>query len=86
MNKSQENVVARTDDSQKGIVDNPIETINPFDNLATEDNDEADLIQEQVKSQTSHFNVKGAIKPSQQRLVYRNMTDLGILTLETQKG
>ena len=45
---SQEKVVARTKDAEKGTIDNPIEILNPFDNLATEENEEADLIQEQI--------------------------------------
>jgi hypothetical protein len=46
---SQEKVVARTEDAEKGTIDNPIEILNPFDNLATEENEEADLIQEPIK-------------------------------------
>lgn len=36
MNNSQEKVVGRKEGSQKGTVDNHIEILNPFDNLATE--------------------------------------------------
>ena len=43
---SQEKVVAMTGDAQKGTIDNPIEIPNPFDNLATQEHEEADLIQE----------------------------------------
>lgn len=46
---SREKVVARTEDAEKGTIDNPIEILNPFDNLATEENEEADLIQEPIK-------------------------------------
>jgi hypothetical protein len=35
-----------TGDAQKGTIDNPIEIPNPFDNLATQEHEEADLIQE----------------------------------------
>ena len=45
---NQEKVVARTEDAEKGTIDNPIEILNPFDNLATEENEEADLIQEPI--------------------------------------
>ena len=48
MNNSQEKVVARTGDAQKGTIDNPMEIPNPFDNLATEEHEEADLIQEPI--------------------------------------
>ena len=46
---SREKVVARAEDAQKGTIDNPIEILNPFEDLATEETEEADLVQGQTK-------------------------------------
>jgi hypothetical protein len=45
---SREKVVARAEDAQKGTIDNPIEILNPFEDLATEETEEADLVQGQT--------------------------------------
>jgi transposase-like protein len=52
---SREKVVARAEDAQKGTRDNPIEILDPYEDLATEETEEADLVQGQTKIATPTF-------------------------------